>query len=198
MSILQGMKKHSIIILIILVVIVVFSDLWIGGRLYPHQTSKNLEEIRNMTEEQLPDDVKKEIETIKMSYDYTFGISKWDFDFKNNQVVIYAFDIHDEKQVKDLQNTKINKWTFKVVHDVDTENERKQAWAEAMELEKNPELQIGGVDLGRDEITMWVFNLTPENQALDGKVIHGRTIHIALDVAHSPQWLRNHSNISQT
>lgn len=188
MNIFQNMEKKraSIIIIIIIIGIVVFCGLWIVGGLQTHQKNYNEEEIENMTQEQLPEDVKKEIETIKLGRNRTFGISRWEFNFKNNQVVIYVFNIRDEKEVNALQGKHINNWTINVVHDVDYEKERNQAWAEFIELEKDPELQIAGFDMSAKDVNMWVYNLTPENQALDGKVIHGRTIHIYIALTPTP------------
>ena len=130
----------------------------------------------NMTQEELPEDVKEEVKAIRC---YSkFSISKWKFDSKNKQITIYAIDIQDKDEVDDLQAKQISNWTIKIIHDVAYEEKRDQVWTELLELEENPELQIAGFDMGAGEVNMWVYNLTPENQALDGQKIHGWTIHI--------------------
>ncbi len=49
------------------------------------------------------------------------------------------------------------------------------AWinAEIEDLEKNPEMQIAGwtITTGLKEVDIWVYELTPENQQLDGTMI---------------------------
>lgn len=179
MDIIQGIKRRQtlgIIIVIIAFVIVGFTLLMLGGSQSPEK-NRDMEGTENMTLEQLPENLKEEIRYIKMHY-RGFGISKWEFDSKNNQVIIYAFNIISENKVNDLQGKQISNWTIKVVHDVSYEKKYNLIWAELMELENDPELQIAGFDMDTEEINIWVLNRTPKNEELDGKEIHGSTIHI--------------------
>ena len=76
-----------------------------------------------------------------------------------------------------IQGKQAGGWTFKVSHDVDYEKERKQVAAELMQFQKDhPELEILGCITSPTTIDMWVANLTPENEALNGTVMHGRTV----------------------
>ena len=78
-----------------------------------------------------------------------------------------------------IQGKQAGGWTFKVSHDVDYEKERKQVAAELMQFQKDhPELEILGCITSPTTIDMWVANLTPENEALNGTVMHGRTIEL--------------------
>ncbi|QSZ68283.1 hypothetical protein RJ40_12650 [Methanofollis aquaemaris] len=179
MKIILGIKKHPILVgvgtVIIVLVIICFAVLMVEELQSPEKT-EDTKETENMTLEELPEDLKDEIEHIRL---YSkFGISKLELDAKNKHLVIYAFDITDEKEVSDLQGKQISNWTIQIVHDVDYEKERDQIRTELMELEKDPELQIAGFDLSTEEINVWVYERTPENQALDGKEIHGWTVHV--------------------
>jgi hypothetical protein len=85
----------------------------------------------------------------------------------------------DEDEVNTLRGIKIGEWSFKVIHDVNYEIEREQAWAVFKEMENDPTLQISTFDMSSKEVTFWVRNRTPENEALEEAVILNRTVHIA-------------------
>ena len=118
----------------------------LSQELYMHPFVRQALEEANMTPEELPEELREEIEQLQRSYeDRKFGISRWEFDSENKLAIIYAYSILDEKKVKAIQARQVCGWTFKVVHDVDYEKERKQVAAELMQFQKDhPELEISG------------------------------------------------------
>lgn len=135
----------------------------------------------NMTPEELPEVLREEIEQLQRTYeDRKFGISRWEFDAENKLAIIHAYSIRDEKKVKAIQARQICGWTFRVVHDIDYEKERKQVAAELLQFQKDhPELEISGfIVTSPAHMEMWVRNRTPENEALNGTVMYGRTIEL--------------------
>lgn len=149
--------------------------------LYVHPFVRQALEEANMTAEVLPEELTEEIEQLQRSYeDRKFGISGWEFDSENKLVIIYAYSILDEKKVKAIQGRQAGGWTFKVIHNLDYENERKQAAAELMQFQNDhPELEISGfIITSPAHVEMWVRNRTPENEALNGTVMYGRTIEL--------------------
>lgn len=138
----------------------------------------------NMTPDGVPKEVREELKDLRRGENRTFSISKWGFDPDNKRVVLYAYSIgseerrvQDEKGMEALQGREIGDWTLTVSHDVDYEKERKQVAAELMQFRKDhPELEILGCITSPTTIDMWVANLTPENEALNGTVMHGRTV----------------------
>ena len=136
----------------------------------------------NMTADELPDEVKEEMENIVHFADIG-SVRTWELDPQNKQATIYVYSIPDENDVDPLQGREVGGWTFNVVHDADYgkeyEKELEQLGAELAQLrEDHPELQISGFMTSPTEIDMWVRNLTPENEALNGTVIHNRTVQI--------------------
>lgn len=145
----------------------------------PELMQQTLKEA-NMTPEELPEELIEEIEHLRHYKNREFGISRWEFDSENKLAIIYAYSILDEKKVKAIQGRQIGGWTLKVIHDVDYENERKQVSAELMQFQKDhPELEISGfIITSPTRMEMWVHNRTPENEALNGTVMYGRTIEL--------------------
>ena len=84
-------------------------------------------------------------------------------------------------RISELQSKQLRGWKVIVLPDIDYLDEMKTAEAEVIELGKDhPELKIVGSSMvsGDKEIEIWVSGSSPENEALEGKVIHGWTIHI--------------------
>lgn len=147
----------------------------------PAVVRRALEEA-NMTPDELPDEVKEEMKNIVQSTEIG-SVRTWDLDPQNKQATIYVYFIPDENDVDALQGRQVGGWTFKVVHDLDYEKEYEreleQLAAELAQLrEDHPELEISGFMTSSTEIDMWVHNLTPGNEALNGTVIHNRTVQI--------------------
>jgi len=140
----------------------------------------------NLTPDGVPKEVREELEDLRRGDNRTFGISKWEFDPDKKQVVVYAYSIgseerrvRDEKGMEVLQGRESGDWTFTVLHDVDYEKERKQLVAELLQFRKDhPELEIGGFAISPTELQLWVANRTPENEVLNGTVMHNRTVEL--------------------
>ena len=149
----------------------------------PEDVRRALDEA-NMTSEELPEELKEEIEHLQQNYGAReFVIIRWEFDSEDKQVIIHAYSILNENKVNALQGRQVGGWTFQVIHDTDYEKEYKkeleQLGAELVQLrEDHPELEISGFMTSPTEIGVWVRNLTPENEALNGTVIHNRTVQI--------------------
>ncbi|WP_342685927.1 MULTISPECIES: hypothetical protein [unclassified Methanoculleus] len=156
----------------------------------PEDVRQALKEA-NMTAEELPEEVREEIEHLRPYKNREFIIMRWEFDSEDKLVIIRAFSIQDEKKVKAIQGKQVGGWTFTVIHDPEYEKEYKkefeQLGAELVQFQKDhPELQISGFVTSPTEIEIWVRNLTPENEALNGTVMHNRTVLInwnAIDYA---------------
>ena len=134
----------------------------------------------NMTPEELSDEVKEEMKNIVQSAEIG-SIRTWELDPQNKQATVYVYSIPKENDVDAIQGKQVDGWTFTVIHDVNYEKEHEkdleQLAAELMQLQKDhPELQISSFATSATEIDMWVFNRTPENEALNGTVMHNRTV----------------------
>ncbi|ABN58001.1 hypothetical protein Memar_2075 [Methanoculleus marisnigri JR1] len=141
----------------------------------PEDVRKALKEA-NMTVDELPDEVKEEIENIARFMEIG-GVRKWEFDPQNKQATIYVYSIPEKNNIDAVQGRQVNGWAFTVIHDLEYEKELEHLGAELMQFKKDhPELQISSFATSSEEIWVWVRNLTPENEALNGTVIHDRTV----------------------
>ncbi len=134
----------------------------------------------NMTADELPDEVKEEMENIVQSADIG-SIRKWEFDPQNKQATISVFFVPKRNDVDAVQGKQVAGWTFTVVHNLEDERayekEREQVVAELLRFQKDhPELQISSFATSPTQIDVWVRNLTPENEALNGTTMHNRTV----------------------
>jgi hypothetical protein len=149
----------------------------------PEDVRRALNEA-NMAPEELPEELKEEIKHLQQNYGAReFVIIRWEFDSKDKQVIIHASSILNENKVNAIQGRQVGGWTFQVIHDADNEKEYKkeleQLGAKLVQLrEDHPELQISSFMTSSTEIGVWVFNRTPENEALNGTVIRNRTVQI--------------------
>jgi hypothetical protein len=139
----------------------------------------------NMTADELPDEVKEEMENIVQSADIG-SIRKWEFDPQNKQATISVFFVPKRNDVDAIQGKQVGGWTFTVVHNLEDERayekDREHLVAELMQFKKDhPELQISGFATSSTQIDVWVRNLTPENEALNGTVMYNRTVLINWD-----------------
>jgi len=134
----------------------------------------------NRTAEELPDEVKEEIEDIVQSADIG-SIRKWEFDPQNKQATIYVFFVPKKNDMDAVQGKQIAGWTFNVVHNLEDEKtyekDLERLAAELVQFKKDhPELQISSFATSPTQIDMWVRSLTPENEALNGTVMHNRIV----------------------
>ena len=146
------------------------------------QESENCEnnEVENMTLDELNETLSIELDQIKK--EKAFVITKREVDEDQKNITLYEIYMNDD-QIAELQGKEIGDWKVNVIPDVDYMKEMDAAENEVMEMKKDPELQISGISMtsgnGIKEIRIWVYNRTPENEAFEGKVIHGWTIHIS-------------------
>ena len=134
----------------------------------------------NMTLDELPDEGTEEMEKIGQ----TGGIRKWELDPRNNRVIVYTYfsrDAKHEQEVQAVQGKQVAGWTFNVVHDLEDEKtyekDLERLAAELVQFKKDhPELQISSFATSPTQIDMWVRSLTPENEALNGTVMHNRIV----------------------
>ncbi|WP_342771695.1 hypothetical protein [Methanoculleus sp. UBA331] len=130
----------------------------------------------NMTADELPDEVKEEMENIARFVEIG-GIRKWELDPLNKQATIYVYSIPEKNDVDAVQGKQVAGWTFTVIHDLEYEKERERVVAELLQFQKDhPELQISSFAVSPTEIWVWVRNLTPETEALNGTTMHNRTV----------------------
>ncbi len=151
----------------------------------------------DMTPDEFPEEVREELKDLRRGNNRTFSISKWGFDPDKKLVVVYAYSRSEERMVQDkkgmeaLQGRKIGDWTLTVIHDVDYEKEREQVAAELLQFQKeHPELEIVGCITSPTTIDMWVRNLTPDNEVLNGTVMHNRTVQVLWESLHVDYVLR--------
>jgi hypothetical protein len=175
MSVIRVMpdRKVGIIILILAVAIFVVFFAWFYGTVQSHDR----EGAGNLTEKKLPDAISKELD--RAQQEKGFFVSKWEMDTEQKKVVLFVVDMSEE-QINTLQGKKVDGWVITVTPDMEYITEMEAARSELLKLEQDPEMQISGfsMELSRKEVTMWVYNRTPENRALDGKEIHGWTVHV--------------------
>lgn len=179
MKLKQRIKEKSFLAIIIAVAIMLIFCivLFMSGFFQENENYEN-KEVENMTLEDLPEEVQKEIENLKFP-PRNFSISKYEIESKNKQIIVYVFNIRDEGEVNSLQSLQVGEWSFKFIHDIGYEEEMDMAAEYFEEMKKNhPELEIAGFGISSKELEMWVYNRTTENQALDGKDILNRTIHV--------------------
>lgn len=169
-------RKVGIVILILAVVIIAGLFVWFYyGTIQIHEMNG----AGNMTEKKLPDVISKELD--RAQQEKGFYVRKWEMDTDQKKVVLFVVDMSEE-QINDLQGKKIDGWVITVTPDMEYITRMEAARSELMRLEQDPKMQIAGFSMevgpGENNVNMWVYNHTPENQALDSKEIHGWTVHV--------------------
>ena len=166
-------KKSFIAIFIVLVALLIFFIV-----LFLSASFLENEKTENMTPDALNETINVELKQIEFMH----MVTKWELNDEQKDIIIYEVGMNDD-QIAKLEDKTICGWNISVRSDINYINEKKAAMAEIRELEKDPELQIAGfmsaADREEKTVIVWVYNRTPENEALDGKVIHGWKILIA-------------------
>ena len=130
------------------------------------------------TEHELPAEIQSEIERSILKLHMT----RWSVDKAKKRVDIFVSKLTPENE--QLNGKVINEWTINVTYDVKLEREREKIYAEIKRLEEKPEMQIaewiGSIDprTGDKKVEIFVYNLTPENQQLHGKMIDGWKVYV--------------------
>ena len=170
-----GSKKNVSIALLMIAITVSCGILyWIQPIMQQKETEKVVE-----MERELPLEIQEELDDVRR--EKGFAVTRGVIDETNRTIVLYVVGMSD-KQLNRLQEKRVGNWTVTSVPDIEYIRKMETTRAELMRLEKDPKMQIAGFTMdvgpGETEVNMWVYNLTPENQALDGQKIHGWTIHI--------------------
>jgi flagellar basal body-associated protein FliL len=178
-----SMKRKTFLVIIAIVVVIMLTFcivLFLSEFSQKSGNYENKEIVENMTLEELNETIKAELNRLKLIKGFT--VTKMEIDEEQKNITLYEIYMNDD-QIADLQGKEIGGWKVNVIPDVDYMKEMDAAENEVMEMKKDPELQISGISMtsgnGIKEIRIWVYNRTPENEALEGKVIHGWTIHIS-------------------
>ncbi len=179
------MKNNKISLVItaaIIIIAILFVYFWMSG-IFPRvmtTTEKNPVNITpafintNFSLSKIPLEIRNEVQMI----DNSITLTKWEFNSTSTNVInLYATDIRNESEIKGLQAKKIGNYTIYVIRDKEFEFTRSEVEAYIMELEKNPDYQIGSSEMVQDPngpyAILWCYSSTPENKKLDNTVIKG-------------------------
>jgi len=169
-------KQYLAIVIAVAIMLILFIALFFSGFFQESGNYENEEVCENMTFEELNETLTAELDQMKFS---GILVTRKEIDAEQKIIIIYEAGMTDD-QISELEKKKIDGWKITVQPDVDYINEKEAAMDEIKELKKDPELEIAGFmpGGGEKEVMVWVYNRTSENEALDGKVIHGWTIRI--------------------
>jgi len=178
------MKGNSLFMILIAfaVLLIIYLMLLSSGFFQVTGDKEKKEVSENMTLEELNETLTAELKRMKVRS----MVNRWEIDEDQKNVTLYEIYMNDN-QIAELQGKTIGGWTIVVEPDTEYLAEKEQAWAVFMEMEKDPALQISTFDMSSKEVYFWVYNLTPENEALDGTIILNRTVHIVKSPAPSPK-----------
>jgi hypothetical protein len=112
---------------------------------------------------------------------YDFGIHKWEFGPNPDEITLYAYAIKNESQIDNLQGTKINNYTIRIIHDAEFERKQHELVQKLTLLQQDSRYQIDHFytvvdpfgNHPEDTIELWVVALTPENRKLDNTEMDG-------------------------
>ncbi|MCW7079345.1 MAG: hypothetical protein OCU22_09520 [Canidatus Methanoxibalbensis ujae] len=103
-------------------------------------------------------------------------------DTAEKRVDIFVYKLTPENER--LNGKVINGWTMNIREDVEFKREEEKLNAELERLKEKPEMQIAAWSYGWDprtgckDIEIYVYNLTPENQQLHGRMIDGWKVYV--------------------
>jgi len=142
----------------------------------PNETGKRAEP----TENELPTAVRSEIEHLLLEPE--IRITRWSVNTAEKRVDIFVDKLTPENER--LNGKIIDGWTMNISEDVEFKRSREKLEVELEKLKHDPNMQIEEWFTVRDprtgykEVTIFVGNLTPENQQLNGKMIDGWKVHV--------------------
>lgn len=126
-------------------------------------------------EHELPAEIKSEIERLLLEPET--HITRWSVDTAEKKVDIFVYKLTPENER--LNGKIINGWTINITDDVELKRSEEKLNAELERLKEKPEMQIAAWSYGWNprtgykDVEIYVYNLTPENQQLRGKMIDG-------------------------
>jgi hypothetical protein len=191
-------SRRSLIISAAIIIIAVLSMyLWISGILVHKGISPVEKPIINGTPDlakinsslkQFPPEIQSEIQTLADTYSIT--PSNWGFDPFNNQIDLIAHGIHNSSATRDLEGKQIGNYTIHIFNGTELEITRPKVGKYFLDLENNPDFQIGSSEIVNDPkgpyVILWCYRLTSENKKLDNMVIEGWRIHVYVCCAGPP------------
>ena len=142
----------------------------------PNEAGKRAEN----TENEIPTEVKSEIERLLLEPE--IHITRWSVNTAEKRVDIFVYKLTPENER--LNGKIIDGWTMNISEDIEFKREVEKLNAELERLEEKPEMEIAGWVYGWDprtgykDVEIFVYNLTPENQQLHGKMIDGWKVHV--------------------
>jgi hypothetical protein len=168
----------------IIIIAVIFMYLWISGIL----VQKGINPIEkptingtpdlakvNSSLKQFPSEIQSEIQTLADTY--SIAPSYWGFDPFNNQIDLIAYGIHNSSATRDLEGKQIDNYTIHIFNGTELETTRPDVGKYFLDLEHNPDYQIGSSELVNDPkgpyVILWCYKSTPYNKKLDNMVING-------------------------
>ena len=169
-----GKRKVLIIGIVFVIVIVgIMATLMVKQ---PNEPGKRAENSEN----EIPPEVKSEIERLLLEPE--IHITRWSVNTAEKRVDIFVYKLTPENER--LNGKIIDGWTMNISEDIEFKREVEKLNAELERLEEKPEMEIAGwvygwnPRTGYKEVTIFVDNLTPENQQLNGKTIDGWKVHV--------------------
>ena len=132
------------------------------------------------TEHELPAEIQSEIERLLLEPE--IHITRWSVNTVEKRVDIFVYKLTPENER--LNGKIIDGWTMNISEDVEFKREEEKLNAELKRLREKPEMKIAAWSYGWDprtgykDVDIFVDNLTPENQQLNGKTIDGWKVHV--------------------
>ena len=132
------------------------------------------------TEHELPAEIQSEIERLLLEPE--IHITRWSVNTVEKRVDIFVYKLTPENER--LNGKIIDGWTMNISEDVEFKREEEKLNAELEQLKEKPEMKIAAWSYGWDprtgykDVDIFVDNLTPENQQLNGKMIDSWKVHV--------------------
>ena len=136
----------------------------------PNEVGKGAEN----TENEIPPEVKSEIERLLLEPE--IHITRWSVNTAEKRVDIFVYKLTPENER--LNGKIIDGWTMNISEDIEFKREVEKLDAELERLKEKPEMEICGWVISNKRVDIFVDNLTPENQQLNGKTIDGWKVHV--------------------
>jgi hypothetical protein len=110
-----------------------------------------------------------------------FGIHKWEYGSNTDEITLYAYGIKNESVIENLQGTRVNNYSIRIIHDTEFERKQHELVQKLNLIQQDSRYQIDHFYTVVDPfgnhseytIELWVVALTPENKRLDNTIING-------------------------
>jgi len=142
---------------------------------------QSIDELGNMEgknmSHKLPEDVRNRI--LNMGYSAGLSVSRWDVYPEKKLIIINVYEKQSDEQISAIQNKQIDNWTIKIQYDEAFHDRMINVKNELLALKNDPVYRIAYYEIEESpsyespRIWIVVFELTPENQKLNGTKIQG-------------------------